>query len=171
MKTRLLLVTLFAAFTFTANAQSDYKSSIGLRAGSGYYDRIAVSYKTFISAPAALEFNVGFTSNTTARILGVNWGWTSVSVAGAYQHHFDIPNVDGLKWFVGGGAVVYGTFSDWDEYKGFGVGLFPTGGADYKIKNIPLNVSVDIRPTFHIDNLRQHGAFSPNAGVSARYVF
>lgn len=170
MKTRLLLVALFAAFTITASAQSDYKQSIGLRAGAGYYDRIAVSYKMFISSPAAIELNAGFTSNSV-RLIGANWGWTALSASGAYQHHFDIPNVDGLKWFVGGGATVYGTFSDWDGYKGFGVGIFPTGGVDYKLKNAPFAFSIDVRPTFHIDNLDQHGVFSPNGGISARYTF
>ena len=29
-------------------------------------------------------------------------------------------------------------------------GYFPTGGADYKFGKIPLDVSVDIRPTFRV---------------------
>ncbi|HTG57529.1 MAG TPA: hypothetical protein VL943_14730, partial [Niabella sp.] len=89
-------------------------------------------------------------------------------------HHFDIKPVDGLKWFVGGGVVVSNTFSNNKYYKGVGVGLFPTGGADYKFKKIPLAVSADVRPTFNIVepfDYNDYNNFYPNVGVSARYTF
>src|SRR5690606_39964423 len=55
----------------------------------------------FITQPGALEFDLGFRPHS-------HWGhdWTSVSIAGTYQHHFPIGEIDGFKWFVGGGLVI-----------------------------------------------------------------
>jgi len=160
------LVILFV-FAFAANAQSDYKSAIGIRFGSGYYDAVSVSYKTFLSEPGAIELNAGFRGYG---IVGYNW--FNLSVAGSYQHHFNIGAVPGLKWFVGGGLVASNSFSSYDYYTGFGLGLFATGGVDYKFSKIPLNVTVDIRPTFTlIEPYDYYNGFYPNGGVAARYTF
>ncbi|WP_133639298.1 hypothetical protein [Sphingobacterium paludis] len=162
------LMLAFVALLFTAGVfAQDYKNSIGIRLGSGYYDVVAASFKTFISQPAALEFNAGF---DTDRFVGDDF--TSVSFAGTYQHHFPIGNIQGFKWFVGGGAVLSNTFSDFDEVKGFNVGIYPTGGVDYKLKNAPFAFSADIRPTIHIVNgAGYYNNFYANGGVTARYVF
>jgi len=148
-------------------AQSDYKQSIGVRLGNGYYDVASAAYKTFMTKQAALEFDLGIRPYS---IVGFNW--FNVSVSGGYQHHFDIKPVEGLKWFVGGGVVASNSFSTYDAYKGFNVGIFPTAGADYKFSNIPLAVSADIRPTIHlVEAYKYYNSFYPNAGVSARYTF
>lgn len=150
-----------------ASQAQDYKNSIGIRLGSGYYDAVSVSFKTFISEPAALEFNVGF---DTDKFNSSNH--TNVALSGAYQHHFPIGNIDGFKWFVGGGAILSNTFSDFDAVKGFNVGIFPTGGVDYKLKNAPFAFSADIRPTIHIVNgAGFYDGFYANGGITARYTF
>lgn len=143
----------------------DYKNSIGIRLGESYYDVVAASFKTFISQPAALEFDLGFRPYSD---------WTTVSLSGAYQHHFQISNIDGFKWFVGGGAVLANTFADglWDDHKGFSAGIFPTGGVDYKLKNAPFAFSADVRPTVHV--VKAYSGTSGvyfNGGVTARYTF
>ncbi len=169
MKIKLTLALALLSLSSALFAQSDYKQSIGLRLGSGYYDIASAAYKTFLNDASALEFNLGIRPE---RFGGTRW--TNVAASGAYQHHFDIKPVDGLKWFVGGGVVVSNTFSNNDYYKGFGVGLFPTGGADYKFKKIPLAVSADIRPTFNIVEAFDYNGYNnfyPNVGVSARYTF
>ena len=165
-----LTFTLALVFSMTSLfAQSDYKQSIGVRLGNGYYDIASAAYKTFLSDAAALEFDLGIRPYRAG-----SFHWTNVSLSGSYQHHFDIKAVDGLKWFVGGGTTVSNTFSNFDYYKGFGVGIFPTGGADYKFAKMPLAVSVDIRPTFNIVepfDYTGYNNFYPNVGVSARYTF
>src|SRR5690606_34464246 len=98
MKIKLTLLSFFAVFALTASAQSDYKNSIGIRLGSGYYDVIAAAFKTFISQPAALEFDLGVRPYSAGDL-----SWTNLSISGAYQHHFPIGNIEGFKWFVGGG--------------------------------------------------------------------
>lgn len=166
-----LKLTLALALFLTASgvfAQSNYKQSIGVRLGNGYYDVVSAAYKTFMSDKAALEFDLGIRPYS----IGGGFNWFNVSVSGGYQHHFDIKPVEGLKWFVGGGVVASNSFSTYDAYKGFNVGLFPTAGADYKFKTIPLAVSADIRPTFNIvEAYNYYNSFYPNAGISARYTF
>lgn len=168
-KLNLMIMMGCFALSLSTVAQSSYKSSIGLRLGSGYYDIASVSYKTFLSKAGALELNAGI------RPYGAGYyKWTNASISGAYQHHFPIGSVEGLKWFVGGGAIVSNTFSNIDGYDGVSVGIFPTGGADYKFSKIPLAVSADIRPTFNIVeafDYKVYKGFYPNAGISARYTF
>lgn len=165
MKRLLLSLMLVCSMSFVMNAQSDYKSAIGLRFG-GYYDLVAVSYKTFITTPGALEFNLGF------RPFGVlGYSWTILSLSAAYQHHFPIAAVDGLKWYVGAGATAYNSFSNIDYYHGFGLLIFPTGGVDYKFANIPLNVSVDVRPSIKIaGGIGYYNNFYFSGGISGRYT-
>ncbi|MES2773488.1 MAG: hypothetical protein V4722_04865 [Bacteroidota bacterium] len=162
-------ITILAAILVMGTAgisQATYKNAIGARVGSTYYDLISFSYKTFISRPGALEFNAGFGSKGY-RGYG---NPVAASLSAAYQHHFNIKGVSGLKWFVGGGLVLYNAFSKYDAYKGFGAGLFPTGGADYKFPKIPLNVSADIRPTVYVTTPEYYKSFYGNYGLSARYT-
>jgi hypothetical protein len=167
MKIKLTLLSFFAVFALTASAQSDYKNSIGIRLGSGYYDVIAAAFKTFISQPAALEFDLGVRPYSAGDL-----SWTNLSISGAYQHHFPIGNIEGFKWFVGGGVVLSNTFSDFDDRSGFNAGIFPTGGVDYKLKNAPFAFSADIRPTITIvSGYDYYNNFYANGGLTARYVF
>ena len=47
--------------------QSSYKSAIGGRLGTGYFDLFSASYKIFLGdSPEALEFNVGFRTYSIA---------------------------------------------------------------------------------------------------------
>lgn len=161
-------ICLLGALVFATSAfAQDYKNAIGIRLGSGYYDVVAASFKTFITQPGALEFNLGVRPYSS-------WHnkWTNVSVSGAYQHHFPIGSIDGFKWFVGGGLVISNSFSDYDNYTGVNVGIFPTGGVEYKLKSAPFVFSVDIRPTAHIaEAYDYYNGFYMNGGLSARYTF
>lgn len=151
-----------------AQEGGDYKNSIGVRLGGGYYDIVSGAFKSFITQPGAIEVNLGF------RPYGVGqYSWFNLSGSASYQHHFPIGSIEGFKWFVGGGIVAYNTFSKYDDYKGFGLGVFPTGGVDYKFGNIPLSVSADIRPTIGIIKPYDYynSFYLGNAGVSARYTF
>ena len=171
MKKITLLLFFAAGIMATSFAQSDYKSAVGARLGTTYYDLLSFSYKSFITDPGALEFNAGF----GAKGYGA-YNTATISAALSYQHHFDIKPVEGLKWFVGGGITVFNTFTKktndefYKEYRGFGFGIFPTGGVDYKFRGIPLNVSADVRPTVHVVGPSHYNSFYPNFGIAARYT-
>lgn len=128
-----------------ALAQEDYKNAIGGRfAPDSYYDFLAFSYKGFVTETGAIELNAGAGSRRFRS------GHPFVmSVSGTYQHHFEIP-LRGLRWFVGGGLTAYNSFHSDPKVKGFGFGFYPTAGIDWKIPNIPLNLSADYRPTIMV---------------------
>lgn len=173
MKKLLLSFGLAFAMAGAAKAQSDYQSAIGIRLSNGYSDAVSGSYKTFVTEPGALEFNLGFRGRSYG-----SFDWVTVAFSAAYQHHFEIKPVEGLRWYVGGGLTAFNSFSDNDAYKGFGLGIFPTGGIDYKFANIPLNLSADYRPTFSVVDpyddrygYKYDRFYGGNFGVSARYTF
>lgn len=168
------LFLLAAGIGFGAAAQP-YQKAFGLRvAPNSYYDLATASYKFFITEPGALELNAGF--GTKSYSYGSP---TTLSISASYQHHFEIPvRGGGLYWFIGGGLTGYRSFSNARDasgrrvYDGFGFGLFPTGGVDFKIPRIPLAVSVDYRPTFFVTSPENFDEFfGTNFGLSARYTF
>ena len=171
-----LVLTLIVAVSFTVAGLAqvtggDYKAGIGLRLGGGNYDVVAASLKIFPRIQSAFEFNLG------VRPYGgygpYSNGWTNVSASASYQHHFPIGNIEGFKWFVGGGLTVFNSFSKYDDYRGFGLGVFPTGGVEYKFPQIPLAVSADIRPTISVVKPYDYydGFYVGNFGIAARYTF
>ena len=157
-----------------------YHSAIGIRFGTGYADLFSASYKTFLAGgPGALELNLGVKPSYTYSYgnPGVpsyyNDDITMMSFSASYQYHIPINAVPGLQWFVGGGFTLTNTFSENSDYDGIGFGLFPTGGADYKFGKIPLDVSVDIRPTFRVASppyYNYENFYFPDFGFSARYT-
>ena len=178
MKRTVVLLSLALCYFSASTAQTTYHSAIGLRIGTGYYDLFSVSYKTFISESAsAIELNFGVKPatdyNTGCCVLEDNDN-TKISFSGSYEYHVPIAAVPGLQWFIGGGLVLTYAFSDISSYRGIGLGIFPTGGADYKFAKIPLDVSVDIRPTFRIASPAYYNYdnfYFPDFGFSGRYTF
>lgn len=164
-KIALLLIVAFS-FSGIINAQrgGNYKTALGIRFGNTYYDAFSFSYKNFTTKNGALELNVGFGSRGYD-----DYSASTMQFALGYQWHFDFP-VEGLKWFVGGGATLFNTFSDGEKYSGFGFGIFPTGGIDYKVNSIPLNLSFDLRPTFLIASPSYYNSAYSNVGLAIRYT-
>jgi hypothetical protein len=175
MKKLFCIAVISLAVTSAAFSQTrgnEYQNSIGLRLGTGYYDVFSASFKTFLGGtPSALEFNLGFRPDSY-------YGYDAFSVCfqAVYQYHFNIPPVPGLKWFVGGGLTFSNTSltnknSDYNYSSGFGMGIFPTGGLDYKFANIPLALSADLRPTIGIARPNDYYNFNyVSFGISARYT-
>ncbi|WP_300604281.1 hypothetical protein [Niabella sp.] len=171
MKKLVFFAAAMAAVVVT-HAQSSYRHAIGARLSTQTeYEAFAASYKFFVSRPGAIELNLGF-GDQRYWYYNEHKNAPSVSFSGTYQHHFPIKPVPGLKWFVGGGMVFFNTSSKLDRYNGFGAGIYPTGGIDYKFAKIPLNLSADIRPTIHITAPDGYNTFQGDAvGIAARYTF
>ncbi|MGJ7032070.1 hypothetical protein [Niabella hirudinis] len=173
MKQLVLFLTAFAVAT-SLHAQEKGRKAIGLRISSHVdYATLAASYKFYISEPGAIELNAGFGRRNRYSTSNYRyWNTTGVSLSGAYQHHFKIDAVEGLKWFLGGGLLVFNSFSKASAYDGFGAGIFATGGADYQFSNAPLNLSADFRPVLHIAAPSGFGTFHAHTfGLAARYSF
>ena len=126
----LFVTVLISAAGFGQVKGGDYKAGIGLRLGGGYYDVVAASFKVFPRPQSAFEFNLG--GRHYGGFSNYEDGWTNIGASASYQHHFPISNIEGFKWFIGGGLTAFNSFSKYDHYRGFGLGVFPTGGVEYK---------------------------------------
>lgn len=159
IKRLLFSVTAVAAlFTMSinnANAQ-DYKHAIGGRFGNAN----GVSFKTALNKGAMLELIGNFRSNS---------GVTYMNLTGLYEVYNPIKGVEGFNWFYGGGATV-------GAYKikhggGSDIYLSANGvlGLDYKIKNAPINLSLDWIPALQITPDTEF--WGGDIGLGVRFTF
>lgn len=158
---KLLLFGFLLIGAFVANAQQQnngisYTTAVGLKMYPG-----ALSVKHFIAKDRAVE-GLAFISQDGFRLTGL------------YEIHNDLGSVEGLKWYVGGGAHM-GIWSDrWktqypDRNGSVSIGLDGVLGLDYKIKGAPLNLSFDWQPSF---NFIGYNYFeSAWGGLGIRYTF
>jgi hypothetical protein len=153
---KIIFTFCFALVLGTLIHAQDYKSSIGGKLGYG----LVASYKTFLNEKNAVEL-----------FGGLRWGGF---VAGAfYQIHKDIPSVENLRWFIGGG----GSFSTW-SFVGSGyteVTAHFDIGLEYTFEDLPLNVSVDYAPGFVlVDTYDFGGSYNRFRGgygaLTVRYI-
>ena len=157
MKKALLLLNVFIAtlsYSQETSGGTEYQRALGIKISSG----IAGTFKQFVSDKHALEFQGMFFRE-------------GVRFSGLYEFHFyNIEGVPGLAWYAGPGAHLgfyiprykteYNTAVD--------VGIDGVIGLDYKIKNLPLNISIDWQPSYSI--LGNAGLQPQFGGLSLRYV-
>jgi hypothetical protein len=134
----------------TTSFSQDYKSALGVRLSSAApVVNNAVSFKYFIDETYALEGLLSFGD--------------PVAIGAMLQIHKPLNNVNGLKWYYGGGAYI--GFPS----KSISVGGMGVVGLDYKFDNIPLNLSLDWKPELNIvPNITFEAAA---IAVSARFTF
>ncbi|MDD3077705.1 MAG: hypothetical protein PHH37_01205 [Paludibacter sp.] len=128
---KILFSTLFLAMLFlNANAQVDGKA-IGLRFGGFSGVGAEVSYQHPLGNANRLEADLGLS----------NWG---VGLTGVYQWVWDLSALsDGFNWYAGVGGTL--GLSD----SNFGLGVVGQVGIEYNF-NIPLQLSLDYRPTIYV---------------------
>jgi hypothetical protein len=156
MTKKLILLSSVFIILFTANASNaqSYKTGIGFRLGG---ISSGISVKHFMGSTGALEGILSFGSHYAM-------------ITGLYEKHTAFPKAEGLNWFFGGGAHV-GFYSDkwgyryfyykhhgngykieevdyYDNRSSFGLDFIL--GLDYKFKNVPINLSLDVKPFFDI---------------------
>jgi hypothetical protein len=161
-KIALLFSLLFVLAMSTQIKAQDYKSAIGLRFGYP----LSVTYKTFLNESNALDLFAGFR--------GYSGVYSYFSVGALYEIHKPISDVDGLSWYFGPGASVQ-FFNYDDDYffgnddpDGFGFAVSGVIGLDYKFASAPVNLSLDVMPTFRIGGWDD--GFYAWWALSARYV-
>jgi hypothetical protein len=162
---RITFLAIFSLlFALQTTKAQNYKSAVGLRLGYP----TSISYKHFLNEKGAVEVTGGFRSFAGyARYVALN---------ASYQQHTPIPTVEGLKWYAGGGLGV--NFWSYDSfYKALGVNttsttfsVFGMIGLDYKIANMPVNVSIDWAPTFFIGSGYYSGFGAGYGSLAARYT-
>jgi hypothetical protein len=159
MKKLALLFSMLLVLALSGGLKAqNYKSAIGLRLGVP----LAVSYKFFVTEPGAIELYAGYRHYA--------FGYTYFSLGGMYEHHFPISSVDGLAWYVGGGASVW--FFNYDfvtDESATGIGINGIIGLDYKFANAPINLSVDWGPTFQVSGYG-NGFAAGYGALAVRYT-
>ena len=147
--------------------KSAYGTAIGLRGG----ETSGLTIKHFLNERSALE-----------GILGV-WPY-GFSITGLYERHENAFNVEGMKWYYGGGGHMalrsgrtYYVYSErngyWYKYRsgsGTGVGVDGILGLEYKIKPIPFAISLDIKPLIEVtaDGML-YEAIDPGFGIKVTF--
>ena len=155
MKKSLILITFLVFMTVVSvfaqhRNSSEYSTAIGVR----FY-------------PGAITFKQNFIHGNKIEAIAYFWNGKGTRITGLYEHNYDIEGLNGLQWYVGTG--IHFTMYNDGEFNGssyFGVdGVL---GLDYKIKNAPLNISLDWQPSFDFGgNTGFNGGFG---GLGVRYV-
>ncbi len=159
MKKIFFCTILFAMLYFNSHAQSmgrTYKTALGVKFYPG-----AISLKSFTSDKIALE-GLGYFFNYGFRLTGL------------YEIHGDINGAEGLKWYAGGGGHIGAWNNTWktafpQRNNGLMIGVDGVIGLDYKVNEVPLNVSLDWQPSFNIVGYNYfEGGWG---GLAIRYTF
>jgi hypothetical protein len=162
MKKLIFSFSIILCCVFAAQSQTSYKTAIGLRLGYP----TSVSFKHFINEKGAVELFAGIR----------RWSWVNAfNIGGMYEHHSVIADVEGLKWYFGGGASVWLWTYDNDynfgaTYGNTNIAIMGCLGLDYKFNDIPLNLSVDWVPGVIVGDAYYGGFRAGYGALSARYV-
>ena len=158
MKKLLLSALVTIGITLAGNAQ-DYNTGIGLRAG--FTNGLTV--KHFLGQKAAIE-----------GIFGTRWH--GVELTGLYEIHNRAFDTDRLNWFFGfGGHVGFWdgdyTYTYWGERNNdyMVIGVDGILGLEYNFVEVPINLSIDWKPSFNIVN--NHDFWADGGALSIRYIF
>jgi hypothetical protein len=154
MKKILFVSMLLMSFGFL-QAQ-DYNTGIGLRGGPSS----GLTVKHFLSDKAALE-----------GILATRWGgW---NITGLYEINKPLPQPR-LNWYYGAGLHIgswNGDRNPWfnDKENHIVLGADLILGIEYNFSELPLNVSLDIKPGFNVIGYK--GLWGDEVALSLRYIF
>jgi hypothetical protein len=133
-----------------------YKKAIGVKMYPS-----AISYKTFKTDTKAFEILGYFTLD----------GFRATVMMEKYS---SFANTDQLSWYIGYGGHMGLWSEEWKKNNpthdaGIALGVDGIIGLDYKIKNAPLNLSLDWQPSF---NFVGSSYFESGwAGLGIRYTF
>jgi len=140
----------------SVNAQT-YQTALGAKfyAGNGSVGGINIRHS--LKENAAVE----------GSLLFFNGG--GLGIEGLYEYQGPVNGAEGLQYFVGGGGVIGfgGGARYYDHNNSVSFALRLTGGLDYKITNVPIDVSLSLDPFFYL--APSTGAYLP-LGIGFRYV-
>ena len=154
---RILLTFIFAVSILISSNAQEYKTALGLRAGTSS----GLTIKHFVGAKAAFEGLL-----TTK--------WDGFDMTGLYEVHNRAFDVDHLNWYYGfGGHVGFwnGTNTPWGEYGTTYAVIGAVGilGIEYTFDEVPINIGLDWKPVLNI--IGEQGLWGDEAALSIRYVF
>ena len=158
MKKLIFSAIMLVGLAFASNAQEISKNALGLRLGDNDGFGGEVSYQRALGSNNRLEVDLGIRNNKN---------YDSFKLVGLYQW---VWNSDGgFNWYagVGGGVGSYKV-----EKAGSGTYFLAAGdlGIEYNF-DIPLMLSLDIRPELYFGDKFREDNFGPDIALSIRYQF
>jgi hypothetical protein len=147
--------------------ESYYKTAIGLRAG----ETSGLTFKHFFRDSKAFEAIVGVWPN-------------GLGLTALYEKHEPAFNLEGMKWYYGGGGHVvfgagrmyyvyserYGYFYRYRSGRESGLGIDGILGLEYKIKPIPFALSLDMKPFIEVNtNGTVFMSIDPGLGIKVAF--
>jgi hypothetical protein len=152
MKKTIFILLLTAILSLTSYAQ-EYKTSLGARVGFPY----GLTIRHFFDKKNAIE-----------GILASQWqGFVAIALL---ENEHWTGFYPGLNWYWGAG--VHAGFWDSNPYVNTTrsvIGIDGVFGLEYTFDEIPLNLSLDLMPSFNL--IGSTGWNGINAAISVRYVF
>ncbi|MGI6320379.1 MAG: hypothetical protein ACOXZK_05360 [Bacteroidales bacterium] len=157
MKKNFLVLAIVLAGFFTAQAQVN-PHAIGLRFGGGTAFGGELSYQMGMGSSNRLELDLGWSGGKD---------YSYLNLAAIYHWNWNI--TEGLNWYVGPGANV-GLYSHKYDDNGLMIGVGGQIGLEYDFNShsVPLLLSLDTRPMFHLN--RGNGLWW-GAALGLRYTF
>ncbi len=166
MKKIILSAFLLIGLAFSAQSQDISKNALGLRLGSNDGFGGEISYQRGLSKNNRLELDLGWRNS---KDIG------ATKLVGLYQWIWEIDR--GFNWYAGVG----GGLGSWSYDKGGvsenGTILLAAGdiGIEYKFSEAPIQLSLDLRPEFYLNNSNSNKYrdqnFGPDIALGVRYCF
>ncbi len=161
MKKTFFIIALLFIGVFSANAQDISKNAIGLRLGDSDGFGTEISYQRALGGNNRLELDLGIRNGK---------GYDGFKATGLYQWVWQLEGR--FNWFagVGGGLGSYSFDSNLPNGDDSETFIFAAGdiGIEYNF-DIPLMLSLDIRPEFGFGDFRDDLDFDVALGI--RYQF
>lgn len=160
MKKLILSAVMILGLAFASNAQEISKNALGLRLGDNDGFGAEISYQRALGSNNRLELDLGLRNNDD---------YDSFKVVGLYQWVWNIDG--GFNWYagVGGGLGSYDAEKPSNES-----GTFFLAAGDLGIEynfDIPLILSLDLRPEIYFGDDFRNDNFGPDIALSIRYQF
>ncbi len=167
MKKVILSVFMLLGLALSTQAQDISKNALGLRLGDNDGFGGEISYQRGLSKNNRLELDLGFRNSKNVDAL---------KLTGIYQWVWNIDG--GLNWYAGVGGGLGSWSYDYNQgnqkFEDSGVFVFVAGdlGIEYNFKEVPIQLSLDIRPElyFNSDDYRDDN-FGPDLALGIRYRF
>jgi hypothetical protein len=136
--------------TDSLREQAFYRTAAGFKLGNG----AGLSVKHFGRSANAFEL-IAFFQRNSSRITGL------------YEIHGHVGGAPGLRWYAGPGAHI--SFANTRKTgKANHIGIDGVVGLDYHFSSAPINISLDLQPSYEFGNSEANGLLG---GLGIRYTF
>ena len=166
MKKIILSAFMLIGLAFATQAQDISKNALGLRLGDNDGFGGEISYQRGLGSNNRLELDLGWRNSNY---------YDAFKLTGIYQWVWNIEG--GFNWYAGLGGGIGSWSYNKNGYDNNGTFIFAAGdlGIEYNFREAPIQLSLDIRPEFYLnnngDNKFREDNFGPDVALGIRYRF